>query len=345
MMNKMFASDNNSGIHPKILKSICEANEGHAASYGGDLYTKKSLDAFKKHFGENISVYYVFNGTGANVLALKSMTRSYHSVICSSVSHINGDETGAFENFTGGKLITCPSADGKITVSGIKELLKQADSPHRSKPIAVSISQCTELGTVYTKEEIETIADFVHENGMYLHVDGARLSNAAAHLQCSLKEITAGCGVDVLSFGGTKNGLMAGEAVIFFNQHLAQDFLYIRKHGLQLASKMRFIAAQFECYLNENLWLENANHANAMAVKLAEELSAIPEFRLLHPVESNAVFAVMPDMWMNKLQEKIAFSIWNPDSSEVRWVASFDTSDDDIEKVRKAIKEISEEIS
>jgi threonine aldolase len=339
MYIKMFASDNNSGIHPDILQSIVEVNEGHSFSYGEDHYTRQSIDKMKEFFGENIHAFYVFNGTGANVLALSSITKSYHAVICTSMAHIHNDEAGAFEAFTGAKLLTCPSTDGKITIKQIKKHVEFASSTHRSKPIAVSISQCTEMGTVYTRDEVRELADFVHENGMYLHMDGARLSNAAASLNASLKEVTADCGVDVLSFGGTKNGLMVGETVIFFNEKLAKDFGYIRKQGMQLGSKMRFIAAQFHRYLTDDLWLKNAQHANSMAQKLATQLCVIPGFELTQQVETNAIFAKIPNNVIQKLKEKLVFSIWNEQTSEIRLVTSFDTTEEDVQNFMDVVKQ------
>ncbi len=340
MVWRGFASDNNAGVHPEILAAIAEANVGHALGYGDDSYTRAAIDAFKRHFGEDIDVYFVFNGTGANVLGLKAITRSHNAVICAQTAHINVDECGAPESFTGCKLIPLPTTDGKITVDQIKAQLHSIGFQHHSQPKVVSITQCTELGTVYTPEEIKTIADFVHRNGMILHVDGSRLCNAAARLGVGLREITVDAGVDVLSFGGTKNGLMYGEAVVFFHKELSEDFKYIRKQGMQLGSKMRFLSAQFHRLLSGDLWLENAAHANRMAALLAEKLARFPQVRLTQPVETNAVFAVVPRECIQALQQRYFFYVWNEETNEVRWMTSFDTTPDDVEAFVEALGEV-----
>lgn len=331
MTKKMFASDNNSGIHPAILEAITQANDGHVPAYGSDLYTAAATKKFKEHFGEESEVEFVFNGTGANVTGLKAMVRSHQAIICTDGAHINSDEGGAAEGFIGGKLLTVPSADGKLTVSQIEQHLHNIGNQQRSQPKAVSISQCTELGTVYTIEEIKEITSYAHANGLYVHMDGARLSNAAAHLGCSLAEMTVDAGIDMLAFGGTKNGLMIGEAVVCFNKELASELKYIRKQGMQLGSKMRFLAAQFDRVLTDNLWLDNARHANQMAQLLAEGLVETPEISLSQPVESNAVFASLPKAQIEQLQEKHSFAVWNVEKNEIRFVTSFDTSKEDVE--------------
>lgn len=331
MTKKMFASDNNSGIHPAILEAIAQANDGHVPAYGSDLYTDAAINKFKEHFGEDCEVAFVFNGTGANVTGLKAMVRSHQAIICTDGAHINADEGGAAEGFIGGKLLTVPSADGKLTISGIERQLHHIGNQQRSQPKAVSISQCTELGTVYTIDEIKEITRFAHANGLYVHMDGARLSNAAAHLGCSFAEMTVDAGVDMLAFGGTKNGLMVGEAVVCFNKELASEIPYIRKQGMQLGSKMRFIAAQFDRLLTDNLWLHNAKHANHMAQQLAEGLMEFPEISLSQPVESNAVFASLPKSTIEHLQKTHSFALWNDEKNEIRLVTSFDTAKEDIE--------------
>lgn len=330
MTMKMFASDNNSGIHPAIMEAIAAANSGHAPAYGSDSFTDAAIGKFKEHFGENCSVQLVFNGTGANVIGLKAMVRSHQAIICTDGAHIHSDEGGAAEGFIGGKLLISPTKDGKLTIADIERQLPNIGNQQRSQPKAVSISQCTELGTVYTIEEIKALTSFAHANGLYVHMDGARISNAAAHLGCSLKEMTADAGIDMLAFGGTKNGLMAGEAVVCFHEELATELVYIRKQGMQLGSKMRFLSAQFERLLTDDLWLENARQANAMARLLADGLAKLPGVALTQPVESNAVFASMPRPQIEKLQQAYAFAVWNESLNEIRLVASFDTAEEDI---------------
>ncbi|MFD1031353.1 threonine aldolase family protein [Metaplanococcus flavidus] len=331
MTKKMFASDNNSGIHPAILEAIAQANEGHVPAYGSDFYTAAAINKFKEHFGEQCDVAFVFNGTGANVTGLKAMVRSHQAIICTDGAHINSDEGGAAEGIIGCKLLTVPSADGKLTTSGIEQHLHNIGNQQRSQPKAVSISQCTERGTVYTIDEIKEITRFAHDNGLYIHMDGARLSNAAAHLGCSLAEMTVDAGIDMLAFGGTKNGLMMGEAVVCFNKELASEIKYIRKQGMQLGSKMRFIAAQFDRLLTGELWLDNAGHANRMAQLLADGLLADPEISLSQPVESNAVFATMPRGRIEQLLKEHSFAVWNEERNEIRLVTSFDTTEEDVE--------------
>jgi len=342
MNKRSFASDNNAGVHPEIIKAIKAANEGHVIAYGDDPITARAVKLFQKHFGPDIAVYFVFGGTGANVLGLKAITRSHQAIICAETAHVNVDECGAPENFTGCKLLAIPTSDGKLRVEQIKPLLHGIGVEHHVQPAVISISQATEMGTVYTKKELKTLALFAHENGMLLHVDGARLCNAAVSLGTSLKEITADVGVDVLSFGGTKNGMMYGEAVVFFKPKLASEFKYIRKQGMQLSSKMRFISAQFEAMLSGNLWRRGPEHANRMARLLAGELAKLSQIKITQPVEANGVFAVIPKKYIPALQKKYFFYVWNEEISEVRLMASFDTSEDDVRDfvkfVRKTVK-------
>lgn len=340
MEKRSFASDNNAGVHPEILKKLSEINQGHCLAYGDDQYTKRAVAKFKEHFGENIEVFFVFNGTSANVLSLKAMTESFNSIICSEYSHIQVDECGAPEKFTGCKLIPVANDNGKLTVEQINKYLHGIGDQHHTQPKVISITQVTEVGTVYTQAEIRKIADFAHTNNMLLHMDGARIANAAASLKVSLKEITADAGVDVLSFGGTKNGLMFGEAVIFFNQDLARNFLYIRKQGMQLASKMRFIAVQLETILTNDLWLKNASHANQMANLLANQIRDLPGVEITQEVQANGIFVKIPKESIKLLQDKSFFYVWNPERSEVRWMCSFDTTEEDIYDFVKNIKEI-----
>jgi len=342
MSKRSFASDNNAGVHPEVIEAIRAANEGHVVAYGDDPFTERAVELFKKHFGGDVAVYFVFGGTGANVLGLKAITKSHQAIICAETAHVNVDECGAPENFTGCKLLTVSTPDGKLRVEQIKPLLHGIGVEHHVQPAVITISQATEMGTVYTKNELKTLADFAHDRGMLLHIDGARLSNAAVSLDASLKEITADVGVDVLSFGGTKNGMMYGEAVVFFDPKLAADFKYIRKQGMQLSSKMRFIAAQFEAMLSGNLWRRGPEHANRMAQLLAGELAKLPQIKITQPVEANGVFAVIPSEHIPALQQKYFFYVWNEEISEVRLMASFDTTEEDIRDfvafVRETVK-------
>ena len=339
-----FASDNNAGVHPNILRAINSVNQGHVISYGDDIFTQSAVKKFEEHFGKDVEVYFVFNGTAANVLGLSAMVEPFNSVICSEVAHIDKDECCAPERFIGCKLVTIPTKDGKIRVEQIKGHIDSLGNQHRAQPKVISITQATELGTVYKPEEIKVIADFAHKNQLFLHMDGARLSNAAASLNVKLKQITADVGVDVLSFGGTKNGMMFGEAVIFFKRKLPENFKYIRKQGMQLASKMRFISAQFEALLSNNLWLKNAKHANGMARLLARKIEEVSDTTITQEVEANAVFAIVPPKHVSLLREKYFFYIWNREKSEVRWMASFDTTKEDVKKFVNVIEKTARSI-
>ena len=340
MSKRSFASDNNAGVHPEIIEAIKAANDGHVVAYGDDPFTARATELFRKHFGADIAVHFVFGGTGANVLGLKAITNSYQAIICAETAHVNVDECGAPEKFTGCKLLTVQTPDGKLRVEQIKPLLHGIGVEHHVQPGVITISQATEMGTVYTQKELNTLADFAHDNGMLLHVDGARLANAAVSLNASLKEITADAGVDVLSFGGTKNGMMYGEAVIFFDEKRGADFKYIRKQGMHLPSKMRFISAQFEALLSGDVWRRSAAHANRMAQLLGSELAKVPQIKLTQPVESNGVFAIIPHQYVAALQEKYFFYVWNEEISEVRLMASFDTTEDDIREFVEFVREI-----
>jgi len=328
--SRSFASDNNAGVHPRILRAIAAANKGHVVAYGDDGYTQAAVKKFREHLGKDVAVFFVFGGTGANVLGLKAVTQPYHAIVCAETAHINVDECGAPEKFTGCKLLSVLTKDGKITVDQIKPFLHGVGFEHHVQPRVISISQSTEMGTVYTPGEIKTLADFAHKHNMLLHVDGARIANASVSLKADLKQITADVGVDIMSFGGAKNGMMYGEAVVFFDQTLAKDFKYIRKQGTHLASKMRFISAQFEALLSEDLWRKNAAHANRMARILARELAKIPRIKITQKVEANGVFAIVPKRYVAPLQKKYFFYVWNEETSEVRFMTSFDTTEDDI---------------
>ena len=337
---KSFASDNHAGIHPEILRAIIAANHGPALAYGADSYTAAALAKFQEHFGPEIAVYFVFNGTAANVLGLNAVVQPYQAVIAAANAHINTDECGAPERFIGCKLVAVPTDDGKLSIDQIATCLDVWDNEHHNQPKVVSITQSTELGAVYTPAEIKALAAFAHERGMLLHMDGARLANAAAGLDVGLNDISGAVGVDILSFGGAKNGLMLGEAVVFFRPDLAPDFKYLRKQGMQLASKMRFIAAQFETLLSNDLWLRNARHANVMARLLAAELAGIPQLKITQPVEANAVFVIIPPQFIPLIQAEYYFYVWDETTSEVRLMTAFDTTEQDVLDLVRVIKKI-----
>ena len=335
-----FASDNNAAVHPDILKAISNANSGHAIAYGGDIYTEQAIEKFKEHFGSHISVYFVFLGTGANVLSLQALTNSYNAVICADTAHIHTDECGAPEKFTGCKLITVPSVNGKISPEEVKKQLHGFGFEHHAQPKVISITQSTEMGTTYSLDEIKDLANLAHQHQMFLHVDGARIANASVSLGKSFKEIITDTGVDMLSFGGTKNGLMYGEAVIFLKEGLDEYFKYQRKQSMQLASKMRFISAQFLGYFENELWRQNAEHANKMAQLLAKEVSNIRQISITQPVHVNAVFAKVPKNIIPILQQEFFFYIWNEEKNEVRWMTSWDTHEEDIHKFIELLKNV-----
>jgi threonine aldolase len=337
---RSFASDNNSGIHPAIMNALTSANADHAPGYGSDPWTDAALRKFKNLFGPAAEPFIVFNGTGANSIALQAVTRPFNSIICAQTAHIYVDECGAPARMTGATIIAVPASDGKLTPDLIRPHLRHFDVCHHASPKAVYISQATELGTVYTVDEVKAIADLLHAHNMYLHVDGARLANACAHLDCSLRQITVDAGVDILSFGGTKNGMMTGEAVIAFRPEIAGHLAYFRKQSAQLASKMRFLSAQFLPYLDNDLWLQNARHANGMAVRLAGILRQFPEIRLTQRMETNQLFFTMPPAAARKLEENYFFYYWNEDACEVRLVTSWDTTDEDLQALEQTLKKI-----
>src|SRR5215813_924912 len=327
---RSFASDNNAGVHPAIIRAISEVNRGHAVGYGDDQVTQTMVANFRRHFGADCEVFPVFNGTAANCLSLKALTEPFHAVICSEAAHIHNDECGAPERFTGCKLIPLASADGKLTVDAVREAFHGIGDQHHVQPHVVSITQATEVGTVYKPDEVRKLAAYIHQNGMFLHMDGARIANAAASEGKTLREITRDLSVDVLSFGGTKNGALGAEAVVFFNRDLGKDFLFSRKQGMQLASKMRFISAQLDALLTNDLWLTNARHSNRMAKLLERELRRIPQVKIVYRVEANAVFAKIPRSAIRKIQRRYFFYVWNEEQSVVRWMCSFDTTEQDI---------------
>ncbi len=337
--SRSFASDNNAGVHPEVLRAVVAANRGHVVGYGDDPYTASVEQKFKQRFGADIGVFFVFNGTAANCLGLKALTNSYHAVICGEAAHIYSDECGAPEKFTGCKLIPVPVTNGKLTVESVSHAYHGIDDPHHVQPRVISITQATEVGTVYQPEEIKALARFAHQRGMFLHMDGARIANAAASLGQTLRQATRDLGVDVLSFGGTKNGAMGAEAVVFFDRKLAHDFLYLRKQGMQLASKMRFISAQFDALFTGDLWHKSAQHANRMARLLQKQLSAIPQVKVVYKVEANGVFAKIPRAAIARLQKRYFFYVWNEQQSVVRWMCSFDTTEQDVRQFARFVAE------
>ncbi len=297
------------------------------------------MQKFKRHFGDDAEVFIVFNGTAANCLSLKALTDSFHAVICTAVAHIYTDECAAPEKFTGCKLIPIAAADGKLTVESVRHAYHGIGDQHHVQPRVISITQATATGTVYKPDEIKSLASFAHDHEMFLHMDGARIANAAAALGQSLRQATRDLGLDVLSFGGTKNGLMGAEAVVFFDKKLARNFQYLRKQGMQLASKMRFISAQFDALLTNNLWLQNAQHANRMARLLQREVSKFPQVKIVYKVEANGVFAKIPRHAIAKLQKRYFFYVWNEEESVVRWMCSFDTTVEDVQQFAKFVAE------
>lgn len=328
---KGFASDNCSGVSPEIMQALATVNKGHYPSYGeDDVLLENVRKQFKTLFGNEAEVFFVFNGTGANVLSLQQLLKSWQAIVTAHSAHINEDETGAPEKFTGSKLLTIKTLDGKIHPEQVALFLKNVGFQHAVQPKVISISQPTELGTLYTCNEIKALADLAHQHDMLLHLDGARIANAAVALNKPIREFTTDLGVDVLSFGGTKNGLMFGEAVVFLNKHLAEGFEYNRKQGMQLASKMRFITAQFSAYLENDLWKRNAQKANAMAKFLGEKISELSNIRLSRKVEANAVFAIFPKEIIAEMQKYYFFHVWNEPTNEVRLMCSFDTTEEDV---------------
>lgn len=335
---RAFASDNYSGIHPEILKAIDTANQEHVGSYGNDQYTEEATKKFKQHFGEDVEVFFVYNGTGANVLGLSAMTKSFNSIIAPELAHINVDESTAPEKFLGCKIIGVPAPNGKLTPAAVEERIIRVQDQHHPQAKVISISQSTEYGTVYSIEEIKALSVLAKKFKMYLHMDGSRIANAAVSLGTDFKSFTRDAGVDVLSFGGTKNGMMIGEAVVFFNTSLAADFSYQRKQGMQLHSKMRFISAQFNALLSNELWKKNATHSNNMARLLATKLSALPAIKITQSVDANGVFAILPQTIIEKVQEAIFFYVWNEKTNECRFMCSYNTTEEDVNTLVDAIK-------
>ena len=335
-----FASDNTSGIHPEILAAIGRANHGFVKPYGADPYTEAAVAALRAEFGEGAEVFFTFNGTGANVVGLGAIARSFEAVYCADCSHIWSDECAAPEKFLGGKLVPVPSTYGKISPAAVAASMGENRGVHHAVPRVISITQPTEWGTAYRPQEMQALADFAHARGMILHVDGARLSNAAAALGISLGAISADVGVDVLSFGGTKNGLMGGEAIVFINHTLVEHAGYLRKQATQLASKMRFIAVQFEALLKDELWRQNAAHANAMAARLAAAVGDIDGVEFTCPVEINALFPRLEPAFVAPLQERCVFYLWDTKASIARWMTSFNTTPNEVDAFAEVIREV-----
>lgn len=336
---KSFASDNYSGIHPEILDAISRANTAHEISYGDDIYTEKAQKLFEKEFG-NVEVLYAFNGTGANIVALKSCLKPFESVLAANTAHIYVDECGAPTQSSGSTIIPFSTTDGKLTPEILESELAHKGFVHHTQPKVISISQVTELGTVYSLEELKALTQFAHKNDMYVHMDGARIANAVASLEVSLKEATVDCGIDIMSFGGTKNGMMIGEAILIFNEQLKKDAYYYQKQSAQLYSKNRFIAAQFIAYLENELWKKMALHSNKMAKLLLNRLTEISEVKITQSVDANALFVIIPDKAIEPLRNKYRFYDWDSKTKELRWMCSFDTTEEDVNKFVETLKSL-----
>ena len=341
---KSFASDNNAGAHPAVMEALLQANTGHALAYGADPLTQEATARIQTHFGEHSRVFFSFNGTGANVIALQAMTRPFHAILCAETAHVNVDECGAPEKFTGCKLVPISTSDGKLTPERIQPHLHGFGDQHHSQPKVIVLTQSSEYGTVYSPDELRSITALARAHGMYVFMDGARLSNAAASLRLPLRAFTTDVGIDAVSFGGTKNGLLFGEAVVFCNPetapHLASDAPFLRKQSMQLNSKMRFSAAQFLGLLNDDVWLNNAAHANRMTQILAEGVQKLPQVHITQHVQANAVFATLPHECIQPLQERHFFYVWNEVKNEVRWMTAFDTTEEDITSFLASLQDV-----
>jgi threonine aldolase len=340
-----FASDNYAGAHPQVLAAIAEANEGHQIAYGEDVYTAELQKAMKSLFGQQAETFPVFNGTGANVTALTSVMPRWGAVIATSTAHIHTDEGGAPERISGLKLLTVPTPDGKLTPDLIETEAWGWGDEHRPQPAAVSITQTTELGTLYSVAEVRAIAEYVHARGMVLHMDGARISNAAAALGVPLRDFTVDAGVDILSFGGTKNGLLYGEAIVALDPSKSEGLIFLRKLNMQLASKMRFVSAQLLALIEDDLYLDSASHANAMAARLRSKLEAgisdgsITGLSFSQATQANAVFAVLDNAVADRIRERVRFYDWDRAGGEVRWMCAFDTTEGDVDNFVAVIAE------
>lgn len=335
-----FGSDNHAGAHPEVLAALARANDGHAHAYGDDPWTARAVEVLRGHLGDACDVSFVFNGTGANCVALGTVCRPWDSVICPDTAHINCDEAAAPERLAGVKLVPVSTPDGKLTPDLVRPHLSTIGFEHAAQPRVISVSNVSELGTVYAPAELRALADLAHDNGMLLHVDGARLANACAAQGCGLKELTADAGVDVLSLGATKNGLLFGEAVVLFGEARTRDIVFVRKQRGQLASKMRYVAAQFEALFGGSLWLESARHANKMAERLADGARSAGVHLTQEP-QANEIFALLPASTVGPLQERFHFYTWAEDAApgmhEVRWVTSWDTTESDVDALVEAL--------
>jgi threonine aldolase len=337
-MTRHFASDNYAGMHPDVLAALGEANAGHAVSYGDDPWTARAQELLRDHLGGHARAFLVFNGTGANVLAVEALTRPWEAVICTPGAHLNVDEAGAPER-AGRKLLVAEAEHGRLSVDTVAPLAIRVGDPHAVQPRVVSVTQSTELGTVYDPDAVRALADFCHERGMLLHMDGARLANAAAALGLPLRAVTTDCGVDALSFGATKNGAAGAEAVVLLRDDLGPGMDWLRKQSMQLASKMRFLAAQLVALLEGDLWQRNAAHANAMAARLARAVAGVPGVEITHPVQANGVFAILPAEATERLQLDWRFYVWDEHTGEVRWLCSWDTTERDVDAFAAAVRE------
>lgn len=337
---RSFGSDNNSSVHPSVMEAIVNANKDHAVGYGGDPWTKEATEVLMTAFGNECKVVFVFNGTGANTVALSACVQSFHSIICSQMGHIFCDECGAPTKHTGAVIKDVFCKDGKLTPELIAPQLHVVGQSHHSQPKAIYISQATELGTIYTPAEVKALADFAHENNLYLHMDGARLANACVALGVSMKEMTVDCGVDILSFGGTKNGMMMGEAVIAFHPALQTHLDYIQKQTTQTASKMRYLTCQYEPYFKDELWKKNALHANQMASRLKKGLSRYPFVKFNQKVQANELFFSIPRTLIDELAKAFFFYVFDEEKDEIRLVCSWDTTREDVDGFLSALQNI-----
>ncbi len=336
--HKSFGSDNHACAHEAVLSAVCAANEGDAVAYGGDEWTERAVSEIRARFGARGGIFFVFTGSAANILGLSLLLRPYEAVICAETAHINVDECGACERILGSKLLPVPTADGKLTPGLIARRLTGRGDEHRAQPRVVAIAQVTELGTCYTLGELRELGEFCASSGLRLYIDGARLANAAAHLDCSLADLARYA--DVLSFGGTKNGAIGSEAVVVMAGGLAADVPYLRKQQMQLASKMRYLAAQFLGLLEEDLWLRNARRSNALARRLADGLGGLPGVGLWQPVESNAVFATLDPAHIESLLKDWHFHVWDERANVVRWMTAFDTTEADVDGFIRCVRDV-----
>lgn len=338
---KGFASDNYAGVLPEVMEALNKANFEHARSYGADELTGRTIKLFREIFDADVDVYFVFNGTGANVLSISSATQSFNSVLCAETSHIYCDESSAPETFTGCRFFPLRSNnEGKLTIDAIERRLIRKGDMHYAQPNIISLTQTAEYATVYTTDELKAIGSLAKENGLYFHIDGSRFFNAAASLGCSIKEMSTDVGLDILSLGGTKAGMMYGEAVVVFNKELSKEIAFKHKQTMQLASKNRFIAAQFEAMLNNDLWRKHATHANAMAQLLLQSIAGIPGVQITKPVQANGVFAIHPAGWNETMWEQYPYYVWDEHINEVRMMCSWDTTVEEVTAFASAMRSL-----